>query len=117
MVNMEITKEYIEEDEVLEIKILENLVSSKSSEFKEFFISCIEEEPSNILLNFALIDFLDSSGISSLVSMNRKLKKLNINLAIYFESEIIEEVFILTKLNKLFKLFNDYDEALDYLLE
>ncbi|PCJ18389.1 MAG: hypothetical protein COB02_10860 [Candidatus Cloacimonadota bacterium] len=113
---MEIVKNYIEEDEILEIKILENLISSKSSDFKDFFISCIDESPKNILLNFGDMEFLDSSGISSLVSMHRKLKKLKINLAIYFESDVIEEVFVLTKLNKLFSIFKDYDEAIDELL-
>ncbi|MCJ8346440.1 STAS domain-containing protein [bacterium] len=114
---MEISKRYIEEDEILEIKVLENLISSKSGEFKEFFTACIDESPSRILLDFGNMEFLDSSGISSLVSMHRKLKKQKINLAIYFESDIIEEVFVLTKLNKLFSIHREYDEAIDELLE
>jgi anti-anti-sigma factor len=114
---MEITKRYIEEDEILEIVLAENLISSKAGEFKEFFTACIDESPSNILLNFGDMAFLDSSGISSLVTMHRKLKKKNITLAIYFESEVIEEVFVLTKLNKLFKIFRVYDEAVDDLLD
>lgn len=114
---MEISKKYIEEDEILEILIEGNLISSKAGEFKDYFVKCIEESPSNILLNFGNMDFLDSSGISSLVTMHRKLKKLNITLAIYFESDVIEEVFVLTKLNKLFKIFRVYDDAVDELLD
>ncbi|MCO4781420.1 MAG: STAS domain-containing protein [Candidatus Cloacimonetes bacterium] len=114
---MKITKKYIEEDEILEIVLEENLISSKAGEFKDYFLACIEENPSNILLNFGDMAFLDSSGISSLVTMHRKLKKLNITLAIYFESDVIEEVFVLTKLNKLFKIYRVYDEAIDDLLD
>ena len=100
---------------VLEVRPLENLTAANANEFKTRVQENLEAADTidSFLFNFIDLDFLDSSGISAVVYLNRQINKLNKKLAIVYESEQIEEVFVLTKLNKLLKLFQDYDEAID----
>ena len=105
------------EGSILEFRLRENLTAANVTHFKEVLESKINDDecPEKILINFLDIGFLDSSGISSLVTLHRKLKKLGKGFVIVYESKQLEEVFVLTKLNKLFPLEKDYDDALDRL--
>ena len=104
---------------VVEIRPMENLTAANAAEFKILVHESLQADNSLncYLFNFIDLDFLDSSGISAIVYLNRQISKLNKKLAIVYESDQIEEVFVLTKLNKLLNLFRDYDEAIDDLTE
>ena len=113
---MEIELSELEEG-ILEVRPRENLTAANAAEFKIMVQENLQDTNSLdcYLFNFIDLDFLDSSGISAIVYLNRQINKLNKKLAIVYESEQIEEVFVLTKLNKLLNLFRDYDEAIEEL--
>ena len=102
---------------IMEIRPRENLTAANAAEFKILVQESLQKPDSlrSYLFNFTDLDFLDSSGISSIVYLHRQINKLNKSLAIVYESDQIEEVFVLTKLNKLLNLFQDYEEALEEL--
>ena len=102
---------------IMEIRPRENLTAANATEFKILVQESLQKPNSlrRYLFNFTDLDFLDSSGISSIVYLHRQINKLNKSLAIVYESDQIEEVFVLTKLNKLLNLFQDYEEALEEL--
>ncbi len=108
--------ELLELDEgIMEIRPRENLTAANAADFK-ILVEESMQKPDSLncyLFNFTDLDFLDSSGISAIVFLHRQTKKLNKSLAIVYESDQIEEVFVLTKLNKLLNLFRDYEDALE----
>lgn len=98
-------------DDILEVVAEAKLDASTSSEFKQFCQVCLDADEETILFNLLKVDFLDSSGISSLVTLHRRLKKAGKESAIVYDNPQIEEVFIMTKLNRLFTLYQDLEEA------
>ena len=105
------------DDGILEIRLCEDLTAANASDFKEVVQKNIDDEncAEAFLLNFLDLQFLDSSGISALIYLHRKISKASKKLAIVYDNDVVEEVFVLTKLNKIFNLYRDFDEAVDEL--
>lgn len=103
------------DEKIMEIRLRENLTAANATDFKTFIETKIEENESGeaYILNFLDMEFLDSSGISALVYLHRKVIRASKKLAIVYDNHVVEEVFVLTKLNKLFNLHKDFEEALE----
>lgn len=103
------------EEGILEFRLCDDLTASNANEFKDVVQEKIDDQNSAeaYLLNFLDVQFLDSSGISALIFLHRKIVKASKKLAIVYDNDVVEEVFVLTKLNKIFNLYKDFDEAVD----
>jgi anti-sigma B factor antagonist len=69
---------------------------------------------SNVLINFSNIRFMDSSGLGSLVSILKSISK-NSSLALYGINSNVMITFTRTKMDKIFKIFDDYSKYLETL--
>jgi anti-sigma B factor antagonist len=65
-----------------------------------------------ILIDFATVDHLSSAALGMLININSKVKARNGNLRLANIKSSIREVFVITKLDKLFKILGSRDEAL-----
>jgi anti-sigma B factor antagonist len=65
-----------------------------------------------ILLNFQNVEFLSSAALGKLITLNRKLQGVGGRLVMCGIAKEIREVFEITKLDKLFKIFADEQSAL-----
>ena len=73
----------------------------------------IEEGPQpKLLLDFANVDHLSSAALGMLINANNKVKQSNGQLRLANIKAQIYEVFVITKLNKLFQILPDRSEAL-----
>jgi anti-sigma B factor antagonist len=73
----------------------------------------IDEEPgSKVLLDFGNVDHLSSAALGMLINVNNRIKQTNGALRLTNIKPQIFEVFVITKLNKLFKILPTRDEAL-----
>ena len=73
----------------------------------------IEETPSpKMLLDFVNVDHLSSAALGMLINANNKIKQKNGALRLTNIKPQILEVFVITKLNKLFRILPTRDEAL-----
>jgi anti-sigma B factor antagonist len=68
-----------------------------------------------ILLNFANVEFLSSAALGKLITMNKKAQAANGKLAMCKIAREIIEVFEITRLDRLFKIFKDEQAALQWL--
>ena len=68
-----------------------------------------------ILLNFANVEFLSSAALGKLITMNKKMQAAAGKLAMCKIAREIMDVFEITKLDKLFKIFKDEQAALQWL--
>ncbi len=79
---------------------------------QELFQLVEEEHCKNILLNFSLVDFLSSAALGKLITLDRKVKAHQGKLRLSNIGPNIQEVFVITKLNKLFQIFDDESHAI-----
>ena len=72
------------------------------------------DERSNpkLLLDFSNVDHLSSAALGMLINTNNAIKQSNGQLRLSNIKPNIYEVFVITKLNKLFRIFPTRDEAI-----
>jgi len=73
----------------------------------------IDERPNpKILLDFSSVDHLSSAALGMLLNANKRVKERNGQLRLTNIKPQIYEVFVITKLNKLFRILNTRAEGL-----
>jgi anti-sigma B factor antagonist len=77
-------------------------------------LGALIEERNNpkLLLDFATVDHLSSAALGMLINADKKIKQKNGQLRLANIKPQIFEVFVITKLNKLFKILPNREEAL-----
>ncbi len=65
-----------------------------------------------LLLDFQDVEHLSSAALGALITINNKIKQKGGQLRLTSIAEQIYEVFVITKLNQLFKIYDDANEAL-----
>lgn len=77
-------------------------------------INALVEERDNpkILLDFSNVDHLSSAALGMLINANNRIKQKNGQLRLASIKPQIFEVFVITKLNKLFKILPNRQDAL-----
>ena len=71
-----------------------------------------ETEYPKILIDFASVDHLSSAALGMLINVNNKVKQRNGQLRLTNIKPQIFEVFVITKLNKLFRIYPTRTEAM-----
>lgn len=71
-----------------------------------------ERDNPKILLDFSNVDHLSSAALGMLINANNRIKQKNGQLRLASIKPQIYEVFVITKLNKLFKILPGRSEAL-----
>jgi len=71
-----------------------------------------ERHPPKLLLDFNTVDHLSSAALGMLINANKRIKEKNGQLRLANIKPQILEVFVITKLNKLFKIHSTRAEAL-----
>ena len=76
-------------------------------------ISKIIDRSSNpkMLISFENVEHLSSAALGVLITINNKIKQKGGQLRLSNIDSQIYEVFVITKLNKLFKIYDDAKEA------
>lgn len=65
-----------------------------------------------LLLDFAAVDHLSSAALGMLINANKRIREKNGQLRLTNIKPQIFEVFVITKLNKLFKILPTREEAM-----
>jgi anti-sigma B factor antagonist len=71
-----------------------------------------ENENPRLLLDFGNVDHLSSAALGMLINVNSRVKQRNGQLRLANIKPQIYEVFVITKLNKVFKILPTRTEAL-----
>jgi anti-sigma B factor antagonist len=71
-----------------------------------------EEQFPKLLLDFSTVDHLSSAALGMLINANNRIKQKNGQLRLCNIKPQIYEVFVITKLNKLFRIYPERAEAL-----
>lgn len=79
---------------------------------QELFNLVDEEDVRNLVLEFGNVEYLSSAALGKLITLNKKVKGVDGQLKLCGIKPPIFEVFVITKLNKLFDIYETRDAAL-----
>ena len=106
---MEIAEKRIENIDVL--KLTGRLDASSSKELKDCVDSLVKEKRVKLILNMEGVDFIDSSGLGSLVSSLRAVNEMNGDIKVVALQKQVRSIFELTRLHRIFGIFDDVKAA------
>lgn len=107
---MEISTETV--DQVCVIDLVGRLEASNSAQLKDKVSELIKDGQVNLLVDMSRIDFIDSSGLGTLVKCLRSASKAGGGLKITSLQEYTRKLFTTTRLDRVFELFKTRDAAL-----
>ena len=108
---MDVKKENIGDVLVLTI-IGKDANLSRSEFFKDFVFDEIESGARKIIISFENVDYLDSSFLGALVAVLKNLVPQEGKLILVELNNDIQNLFELTRLDKIFNLKNSLETAL-----
>ena len=102
------------ENEILIVKIEEKRATIEFSEtLKDDLIKKIEQGNSNVIMDLSATEFVDSSFLGTLVAGLKKTDINGGNLKIVNLQEPVRVMFELTRLYKIFEIFDTIEDALN----
>jgi anti-anti-sigma factor len=102
------------ENEILIVKIEEKRATIEfSGTLKDDLINKIEQGNSNVIIDLSATEFVDSSFLGTLVAGLKKTDINGGNLKIVDLQEPVRAMFELTRLYKIFEIFDTVEDALN----
>ena len=83
-----------------------------SPDVKKVFDKLTKEQAQKIIVNFSRVNYVDSSGLATLVAALKKVKSFGGRLKLVNLSAKVKGLFEITRLDKLFEIDNSEEEAL-----
>jgi anti-sigma B factor antagonist len=80
--------------------------------FREVFKSLIDQGKKNVIVNLEKVSWINSTGLGILISNYTSVRNAGGDLVVMHASDRIESILYVTKLNLLFKSFEEEEEAL-----
>lgn len=87
--------------------------SYNAPRLREKMVSLIDEGHANLLVNMTGVDYIDSTGLGTLVGGLKRASEKNGAIQIVCPNEQIYKVFSITGLVKVFPIFSDEASALN----
>ena len=85
---------------------------NNSPQLRKAFDDIIKRNEKKILVDFSKVSYIDSSGLATLIEMHQRLKKIGGKLRFSGMDQKVKNVFEITKLHKLFEIFDTQETAL-----
>jgi len=73
--------------------------------------ACVQAKSSNLLLDFSDVDYIDSSGLATLIEYVRESSAFGGKLALFGLQKKVRTIFDLVRLNELFVISGTAGEA------
>ncbi len=83
-----------------------------SPQVKKSFDKVMKDKNAKVLINLQKVEYIDSSGLATLVEILKNIKNYGGKLKISNLSNKVRSLFEITKLEKLFDIADSQDEAL-----
>ena len=85
---------------------------NSSPDIKKIFDKLIVKKTPKIVINFSSVTYVDSSGLATLVEILKNMKAYGGRLRLTSLSPKIKSLFEITKLERLFDIVADAEEAI-----
>ncbi len=104
----------IEEKRISDVDVLKltgRLDASSSKNLKGRVDALVKENRTRLVVDMAGVDFIDSSGLGSLVSSLRVVNRVNGDIKMAALQKQVRSIFELTRLHRIFGIFDDAEAA------
>lgn len=85
---------------------------AKAVKFKDLVTNLISEGSNKLIIDLGMCEYIDSTFLGAMVSLLKKTNSLNGDLRLVYSKEMPSLVFVLTRMDKVFKIFPKLDDAL-----
>lgn len=101
------------------IEVLEHLAAAPLTiEFKKIIDDAIQKNKcKKILFDLTHVEFVDSSFIGAIVYAYKNLNNIGGKIAVVIKSSMVYDRFMVSQLDRLFKIVSNINEAETYILE
>jgi anti-sigma B factor antagonist len=86
---------------------------AKAVKFKDLVSEFIDKGTNKFVIDLGICEYLDSTFLGAMVSLLKRVNSLNGDLRLVYSKEMPSLVFVLTRMDKVFKVFARLDEALE----
>jgi len=100
-----------EKDNFIILELEGRLDTNTASALEDKLMGLINNDENKIIVDFAQLDFISSSGLRVLLMAGKKLKTVNGKLGLCALQEHVKEVFDVAGFTMLFAIFPSQDEA------
>ena len=97
--------------DITELKLRGRLDSTSAGDLKEKVKSCIKAGQVRMIVEMSGVDFVDSSGLGSLVACLRSVNKAGGDIKIASLQDRVRVVFELIRLHHIFEIYDDSTTA------
>lgn len=105
------------QEDIDHVELEGQLVMSNAAEIRDTLKSIIEQSQGKLLLDISAVSFVDSSGLSVLVSALKAVREKQGELVLVGAQPSVQSLIELTRLHQVFKLFADSASAQQHLLK
>ncbi len=105
----------VDEDGVTRIEFVDRNILDEANiqQIGEEITKLVDETPQpKVLISFQNVDHLSSAALGTLITINNKIRTKDGQLRLANIDPRIYEVFVITKLNRLFQIHDNEDQAL-----
>ncbi len=99
-------------DDIVVLKIKGGIHHIDTPSFEKELVSVIEERNYKIVLDLTQTEYLCSSSLGVLISLERKIKRKGGDIRLVIIKAEILKVLQITLLNKVFRIFSSLEEAI-----
>ncbi len=85
---------------------------NNSPELRKYFDTLVKRSEKKVVVDFARVPYIDSSGLATLIEMLQRLKRIGGELRFCTLAQKVQDVIEVTKLNRLFSIFDTREAAL-----
>ncbi len=98
-------------DDIIILQLVGRLESVSVEEFNNTIRILTEHDHKHFVVDLSRVEFIDSSGLGAFVTWKRKLDEKNGDIRLACLTESSRHVIELTRLHRLFDIFEDSDSA------
>jgi anti-sigma B factor antagonist len=102
-----------QQGDVTLVEVEGQLIVGNRQDLKNQVLEQLESGDRKFVIDFANTGYIDSSGLGVLVSLSKKIREQGGELRLSSLNEDLRTLFELTKLDTLFRIADDKDEALE----
>lgn len=107
---MEITAR--EQNGIVVLNLVGRLDLASGSALKDEIKKHLDKNILSVHLNLAQVEFINSSGLGSLVSIMKEIRLLKGRFTLSDLASYVREIFEITQLSHIFEIFSTEDEAI-----
>lgn len=93
------------------IELPERLTQKNSEELRAQLKNMVEENKYRLVLDMMATKYIDSTGLSAVVSRIAHLRSNSGDIRLAIQSDFVKELFNITNLNKIIKIFDSVQKA------